>query len=395
MFKNITNLDELANEAIKVKHFATMELVEADPDEPALEIMAWMTANNFDIVPVSNGDQVGFVSKVKLESLRENEAIRKAICPIDKAFMISPNASLRDVLDKFILTDSSWLFVEGVNKPQGIVTLYDLEKPAVSLFLLAKILMLEAGLRRLLGTYTNTPIPDSPPKDDVDGDPQKLSRLLEKVKEESSLVSDLGFSSRSGDVILKGRFKDVTNRIRLLRNHLAHGRSILNEVENPLEALQLINEIDKLLEKVKSKIDDRDQVWDAFINTIIVDESDGKEIFWSGANAIPLPMQLPIFIISAENPFEEVLLSNQNDERTSWLRKLLKYRELKFMKVFGKSPHGSWKQVSFAIEGISKKDACELAKKFGQRAIFELTQDDEMRVISVDEVCRKTKPRCL
>ncbi|MFN5472251.1 MAG: DUF3293 domain-containing protein, partial [Pseudanabaena sp.] len=57
--------------------------------------------------------------------------------------------------------------------------------------------------------------------------------------------------------------------------------------------------------------------------------------------------------------------------------------------------HGSWKQVSFAIEGISKKDACELAKKFGQRAIFELTQDDEMRVISVDEVCRKTKPRCL
>ena len=152
MFKNITNLDELANEVIKVKHFATMELVEADPDEPALEIVAWMTANNFDIVPVSNGDQIGFVSKVTLESFRDDVAIRKAICPIDKAFMISPNASLRDVLDKFILTGSSWLFVDGVNKPQGIVTLYDLEKPAVSLFLLAKILMLEAGLRRLLGT---------------------------------------------------------------------------------------------------------------------------------------------------------------------------------------------------------------------------------------------------
>jgi len=400
MFKNFTNLDELANEAIKVKHFATMELVEADPDEPALEIMAWMTANNFDIVPVSNGDQIGFVSKVKLELLRDDEAIRKAICPIDKAFMISPNASLRDLLDKFTLTGSSWLFVDGVNKPQGIVTLYDLEKPAVSLFLLAKILMLEAGLRRLLGTYTNTPIPDSPPKDDIDGNdidgnPKKLSRLLEKVKEESSLVSDLGFSSSSGDVILKGRFKNVTKRIKDIRNHLAHGRSILNEVENPLEALQLINEDDKLLEKVKSKVDDRVQVWNAFINTIIVDESDGKEIFWSGANAIPLPMQLPIFVISAENPFEEVLLSNQNDERTSWLRKLLKYRELKFMKVFGKSPHGSWKQASFAIEGISKKDACELAKKFGQRAIFELTQDDKMRVISVDGVCRKTKPRCL
>ena len=203
----------------------------------------------------------------------------------------------------------------------------------------------------------------------------------------------MGFSSRFGDVILKGRFKNVTERIRLLRNHLAHGRSILNEVENPLEALQLINEIDKLLEKVKSKVDDREQVWNAFINTIIVDELDGKQIAWVGANAIPLPMQSPIFVISAENPFEEVLLSKKNDERTTFLRKLLKYRELKFMKVFGKSTHGLWKQASFAIEGISKKDACELAKKFGQRAIFELTQD-KMRVISVDGECRRTKPRC-
>ena len=394
MFKNITNLDELANEVIKVKHFATMELVEADPDEPALEIVAWMTANNFDIVPVSNGDQIGFVSKVTLESFRDDEAIRKAICPIDKAFMISPNASLRDVLDKFILTGSSWLFVDGVNKPQGIVTLYDLEKPAVSLLLLAKILMLEAGLRRLLGTYTNTPIPDSPSEHGIAGEPQKLYELLDKVREESSLVSELGFSLISGEVVLKGQFRDVTTRIRLLRNHLAHGGSILNKVKNPLEAVQRINEIDDLLEKVKSKVDDRDQVWNAFINTIIVDKSDGKEIFWVGANAIPLPMQLPIFVISAENPFEEVLLSDQNNKRTSCLRKLLKYRELKFMKVFGKSPHGSWKQASFAIEGISKKDACELAKKFGQRAIFELTQDDKMRVISVDGVCRKTKPRC-
>ncbi|WP_055076406.1 DUF3293 domain-containing protein [Pseudanabaena sp. 'Roaring Creek'] len=393
MFKNISNLDELANEAIKVKHFATMELVEADPDDPALEIVAWMTANNFDIVPVSNSDQIGFVSRVKLESLRDNESIRKAICPIDKTSMISPNASIRSVLDKFTNTSSSWLFVGDGNKPKGIVTLYDLEKPAVSLFLLSKILMLEAGLRRLLGTYTNTPIPDSPSEDGVAGDPQKLYELLDKVREESSLVSELGFSLRSGEVVLKGQFRDVTNRIRHLRNHLAHGRSILNEVKNPLEAVQRINEIDKLLEKVKSKVDDREQVWNAFINTIIVDESDGKQIFWGGANAIPLPMQSPIFVISAENPFEEVLSPEKNNERTTYLRKLLKYRELKFMEVFGKSSYGTWKQASFAIEGISQKDACELAKKFGQRAIFELTQD-ELRVISVDGECRKNKPRC-
>jgi len=392
MFKNITNLDELANEAIKVKHFATMELVEADPDEPALEIVAWMTANNFDIVPVTTGDQLGFVSKVKLESLRDDEAISTAICQIDEAAMISPNASLRDVLDKFA-TGSSWLFVEGVNKPQGIVTLYDLEKPAVSLFLLAKILMLESGLRRLLGTYTNTPIPDSPSEDGVAGDPQKLYELLDKVREESSLVSELGFSSKSGDVILKGQFRDVTNRIRHLRNHLAHGRSILNEVKNPLEAVQRINEIDKLLENVKSKINIRDQVWNAFVNTLIVDELDGKQIAWVGANAIPLPMQSPIFVISAENPFEEVLSPKRNDERTICLRKLLKYRELKFMEVVGKSPYGKWEQASFAIEDISKEKACELAKKLGQRAIFELTED-EIKVISVDGKCQIKKERC-
>ena len=87
--------------------------------------------------------------------------------------------------------------------------------------------------------------------------------------------------------------------------------------------------------------------------------------------------------------------TQENERRHLGLRDILESRELKFEEVFGESPKGKWSEASFAIEGMKEKDACELAKKFGQRAVFELTQD-EIKVISVDGEypCLRTKPRC-
>jgi len=109
-------------------------------------------------------------------------------------------------------------------------------------------------------------------------------------------------------------------------------------------------------------------------------------------------MNPPIYVISADNPLEEVLSDDDNERRHLALRHILESRKLKFEKVFGESPNGKWSEASFAIEGMGKENACELAEKFGQRAIFELTQD-EIKVISVISVdggypCLRTKLRC-
>ncbi|MCY7333829.1 MAG: DUF3293 domain-containing protein [Pseudanabaena sp. CAN_BIN31] len=394
MFKNIADLDVLANDAICVKHFATMDLIESHPDAPALEVLALMTANDFDIVPISDGEQqLGFVSKVEIEKLHDSEPVRKVLHPINEAVMVSPNASLQEAFERLAAFPDGWFFVWGKSKPQGIVTFDDLGKPAVSLYLLAKILMLEAGLRRLLGTYTNTPIPDTPSpipdthsQDYIDGEPYSLSTVVNKIKKQPSLYSDLGFDSGK-------KFDKGTGFIIKLRNHFAHGRSILASSDNLSEAILLINKIDSLIETVSSKIESRGQVWDAFIKSHIVERTtDDEEIFWVGANAIPLPMKAPIFVISAENPFEQVLEAQTNDRRTECLSKLLNYRRLKSIKVIGQSSDGNWKQASFVIERMNILEACKLAEDFGQRAIFELDEEN-IRVISIDGVTRKEEKR--
>jgi len=254
--------------------------------------------------------------------------------------------------------------------------------------------MLEAGLRRLLGSYTDTQIPDVAPEygDTFYGTLNKIN-----TKKNNDLKEALNLP-------LGGEpFKKSTKYLTDLRNSLAHGRSILDNYDNISDSIDCIRKLESLLKKTASLIENRTTVWDMFVETHIVKRIESKEIgkfinireIWAGANAMPnLPMNYPIYVISAANPLEEVLKDEKNKSRHRGLHKILESRKLKSYEVHGESPpDGKWSEASFAAEGMSQKDACELAKKFGQRAIFELTQD-EIRVISVDGECRKTNKRC-
>ncbi|WP_103670257.1 DUF3293 domain-containing protein [Pseudanabaena sp. BC1403] len=172
-----------------------------------------------------------------------------------------------------------------------------------------------------------------------------------------------------------------------LRNTIAHGGSILsfaNEKGKDIEeVIECIWEIDKLLEEITKLTENRDQVWKAFEKSYIVTKGKVEE-YWVGVNTVDLSkdLKLPIYVISAENPSEEVLLKEKNEVRTKAMCDVLNYRKSKssnekweYREVIGQSPDGVWKQDSFAVGGISKEEARELAKMFGQRAVFELTQD--------------------
>ena len=383
MFRNIADLDGLANDAIRVKHFGTMDLIESHPDVPALEVLALMTANDFDIVPISDGDQqLGFVSKAEIKQLHDSEPIHKVIHPINKAVMVSPNASLQEAFEKLATSDGGRLFVGEANKLQGIVTFEDLGKPAVSLYLLAKILMIESGLRRLLGSYTDTPISDAPSKDSDYEEPSYIRDVLKLIKKKSPLlVKDLGFVSKNK--ASNNQFDEGFNFINDLRNDLAHGRSILSNTTDVSDALKRIKKIDLRLEQISKLINDRNNVWEAFAKTHIVKRTvTVTEDFWVGKNAIQLPLKTPIFVITASNPLEEVLSKEKNSRRNQSLRDLLEYRKLDFVEVVGQSPDGKWSENSFAIEGMTRLEACKLAKDFSQRAVFEL-ESETVKVISI------------
>jgi len=378
MFRHFKDLDKLAN-ALHVEHFATMdsELEYVDSEDLAVEVLAWMKANDFNIVPVKkDGEKSFFIDREKdLKDLAEGEIIANRMKPIDPSKFVEKGKFIKDALKE--LSERGWFFVGTGSVLEGIVTLEDLGKPAVSFYLLSHLLMLESGLRRLLGSYTNDPMPDAA----IDHG-ESFTNIINRVKKEKPLRSKLGFASNN-------QFDNYTGFMGELRNSLAHGRSILTKADSVKKATEYIENIDSLLKKVEELINDRDDVWDKFSETHVV-----KHTNWAGTNAMPnLPMNYPIYVISAANPLEEVLSPEKNKKRHSGLKSILESRKLKPEEVFGESSNGTWSEASFAVEGMSQEDACELAKKFGQRAIFELTQD-EIRVISVDGECRKTNKRC-
>ena len=134
-----------------------------------------------------------------------------------------------------------------------------------------------------------------------------------------------------------------------------------------------------------------DQIWQAYIDTNIVQKS--NNIAWTGQDAIPLPWAPPIHVITAYNPFEQVLSDGENQKRNSALEEILNTRNLQYESVIGKSTTGSWQEISFAIHGLSREQACELASQFEQRAIFEIDNDALYVISAKDMVLRKTKKR--
>lgn len=362
MFRYFKDLEKLSD-ALHVEHFATMgdELQYVNSQAPAVEVRAWMEANDFNIVPVEkDGEKSWFVDREKdLEHLTDGEFFANCMKPIDHSKFVRKDTSIKDALKE--LSERGWFFVGTGNLLEGIVTLEDLGKPAVSFYLLSHLLMLEAGLRRLLGSYTSEPMPDASIEHS-----ESFTNIINRVKKEKPLRSKLGFDSNS-------QFDNYTGFMGELRNALAHGRSILTKVGSVKKATGYIENIDSLLKKVGELINDKngeDEVWDKFAETRVVKLTKQN---WAGTSAISnLPMNPPIYVISAANPLEEVLSSEENERRHLGLHNILESRKLKFEEVFGESPSGKWSEASFAIEGISKKDACELAKNLDKGQFLSL-----------------------
>lgn len=382
MLAYVKGIDRLAISKIQVKHFSTHDLIGAKSCDLAQDILPLMTANDFDAMPLGDTLALSFIQRDKVSTLSPCDPVSMVGECVKSEQLIKDTVPFTEALG--VLQEHSWFFVTKDGKQlNGIVTSYDLARPSISLYIFARIISLEHGLRRLLGTYTNTPIPDNSPTEQKPDDSSQLFELFKKVQSEKKLVEDLKYAS-------KNAFKKATGFIVGLRNNLAHGQSILNIAVDARNAVDHIGRVDELVKRVSELAEDRDQIWRAFLDTHIVQQED--ERVWSGPGAISLPWPPPVHIINACNPFEQVFAGEKNEKRNNALQDVLTARQLKFKSVIGRSSKGSWTEPSFAIHGLSREEACVLASRFGQRAIFEM-DDDELRVISVEGEIRGTRPR--
>ncbi|MEB3209440.1 MAG: DUF3293 domain-containing protein [Synechococcus sp.] len=199
------------------------------------------------------------------------------------------------------------------------------------------------------------------------------------VRKCRSLVDDLQFSGSK-------HAKSVFSKVISLRNHLAHARSVLEFGESPADVLNRIRSLESLAANVRQLLLNRDAVWDSYAGTVIAG-GENSSIVFAGSGAKSLPMVAPVHVISAQNPYEKFLGESENLRRTEILGQYLQATPgvVAMEQVIGRASDSdaTWKEESWAVSGLVRSQALDIAKYFQQRAIFELTESD-MIVVAAD-----------
>lgn len=387
MLNRIQEIDQLATTIFRVEHFCTRSVQQAKPTEGAKNVHLWMDLNDFDYAPVAGTNGEMFVSRFSLEVADSDQTVSNLSQPTPDDHWIEAHTSLRDGLKSLACAD--WLLVRQNGGLIGILTLHDLASPVISTYLLARLLGMEHGLRRLLGTYSNEMIPDEP-SEKGKGDGWTLEKVMNRLTTQKDLLKDLGYpSGKKFEKVFKGFLK--------LRNHLAHARSILYVAKDAGEAAEIVSELERITSSIFGLVTNRDAVWLSYEATQIVDAEDPSFV-WAGADAAPLLFPAPVYVITAQNPSERVLSESENLRRHSLLESYLRCfspdTTLVLKEVNGKSIEGSWREIGWAIGGLAREEAVEIGRHFSQRAIFELT-NDKVCVIPTDGGAREALPRVL
>jgi hypothetical protein len=383
MLERSAEIDDLAGRIFQAEHFCSRTIQSPEPSEPVGEVRFWMELNDFDQAPLAHTDGTQVVLRSALQTLPPDQRVDEVAMATPQEHWLECSAPMHKALAA--LAQRQWLLVRSGSTLIGILTRHDLASPVVSAYLLARLLGLEQGLRRLYGSFSHQPLPDEP---GLPGQPGgwSLATLLNHVALLTSLRQALGYDRRKA-------FERATGGLVTLRNHLAHGRSILMLSSHPTDAVKRIDGLEQLMGRVRRLLDDREHVWDAFSATEIIGLDDPRQV-WAGTGAAALPLPAPVHVITAQNPHERVLGDDVNRERHRLLHRYLQMRapDAQMIEVLGRSCSGPWAEASWAISGLQRAESLGIAQRFEQRAIFELTEADVL-VIGMDGTERRRMAR--
>jgi hypothetical protein len=210
-------------------------LVSFDASTAAAEVAKLMEKRNFDVVGIrQDGVVAGYVERSDLGGATCGENIRA----IEKAMIVSESACLADVI--LGLTVSPRIFLRVLGALGGIITLSDLQKPPIRMWLFGMITLLEMRTTRLI----ELKCPGESWKQHVsEGRLQKAVALLEERRRRNQspeLLDCLQFSDK-GQIIARNeeirsltqmqsrrQTEDLIKTLESLRNNLAHSQDIIS-----------------------------------------------------------------------------------------------------------------------------------------------------------------------
>lgn len=225
------------------------ELFSVRPKAASEGARAELNSEGFDWAPVTDVPIYRYVATSDLTS--DVATVEDASRLIDENQWIDETLPLGEVLE--LLRTNQFLFIRHHRHTVGILTVADLEQPAVTLFVLGLITSAEAALDALIerasdGAWLSYLSEGHQEKvHEVFHERQRrgadlsMIRCLDLAKrvvllQRLELADDLGFAS-NGAV---ERWKDQALHV---RNVLAHGDTLLTAIPSPADALEFIGKV--------------------------------------------------------------------------------------------------------------------------------------------------------
>ena len=135
-----------------------------------------------------------------------------------------------------------------------------------------------------------------------------------------------------------------------------------------------------------------DELWDTYAGAHISCDVGGRTCRLRGPEVDPLPAD-PLFVLTAWNPGGADRDRAANDEAERDLEAELASADALFWPALGRSPDDSWSEPGVAVAGLDRDAACALGDRYGQLAVYELT-DDLVRVVRCrDGAVIRERPR--
>ncbi|WP_411873657.1 DUF3293 domain-containing protein [Vulcanococcus limneticus] len=400
----IDQVKSLSEQHVRCKALmSTSPLWLADPSESAVEAAADMAAFGFDAAPIAPANSFRFVTASGLAAAQPNETVDLVSVPIHASMVLGAEAPLADAIE--LLRHHPFFFIQQRREIVGILTRADLGHAAVSAYAFQSLMAVESGLDSLIPSYA----PQSIWLDEVLGKESKKIREVYATRQRFNADSTLFdammlrhrieilealpilrqdvFDQETEDLFVRRGKEKETRPLDHLRNTLAHGGSILHAFSNPEEAIRILQLVEKLAQRIWSLVDGREQLWAAYGLTILSWSLPSSTIL-NGPQAVEtLPLQWPIFAISASNPFDRELSDGLNEKRTQRLALAVAKRSTNHWIGEGRSSDDTYSELTVFSEGLDYNTALELGVRFGQRAVFQIDAETVSAV-----ACRTGKP---
>jgi hypothetical protein len=230
---SIENLRRVFAEGFSAQDIAE-PLVSFDASTPMAEALKLMNDQDFDVVGVrQQGLAVGYLERENASDGACGERLRA----FDESSVISDSTALADVV--LGLAHSPRLFVQALGAVSGIVTMSDLQKPPVRMWLFGMVTLMEMRLSSLIEQLCPG---DSWKRYVSESRLQKAEALLEERRRRNQslqLADCLQFSDK-GQIVAKNeairsltRFssrrqvEEAVKALESLRNNLAHSQDIV------------------------------------------------------------------------------------------------------------------------------------------------------------------------